>query len=354
MMIDAASLKKGLRCPSMRPMASRPKLGSRRAARRFGLFLTPDFSAFSVSCFVQPFRVANQLSSEKLYEWETISLDSTLVQASNGLSVRPDRPVSDLSAVRELRLTDLVICDGSHRRGDERVIARLRGLSRHGTRIGAISSGTWVLAHAGLLQGRPCTIHWEELEAFRSAFPELSSSSNLFEVDEACFTCAGGAAALDLALHLVAEHAGRPFALQVSERLVLGRMRTEDESQRFRLADRLAVTNTSLLRAVEIMESNLEFPRSLDQIVVETKATKRSLQRLFRKHLQQTPLEYYMSLRLRLGRQLLQQTSMPVIEIALACGFRTPSHFCQRYRRFFGCSPSEDRRRSVVSGDRVA
>ena len=184
---------------------------------RFGILLPPNFSAFSVTCLIEPLRVANRLASKSLYDWKTISLDGQLVTASNGFPLQPD-----LSIDEPEDFTNVVVCNGGndgHLFKDRRAIAWLRRFSRHGTRIGAITSGSWILAYAGLLDDRPCTIHWEELTAFRNTFPHLQVTSNLYEVDRSRFTCGGGTAVFDLILHLIAERMGQTFAMHVSEQL---------------------------------------------------------------------------------------------------------------------------------------
>ena len=119
-----------------------------------------------------------------------------------------------------------------------------------------------MLARAGLLDGHRCTIHWENLPGFIEAFPEIPVSSDLYEIDRNRFTCSGGTAALDLMLHRIALAHGDELATKVSEQCIVDRIRGPHDRQRMPLRVRLGVHHPKLIRAVEIMEGNIEEPLS--------------------------------------------------------------------------------------------
>jgi transcriptional regulator GlxA family with amidase domain len=133
--------------------------------------------------------------------------------------------------------------------------------------------------------------------------------------------------------------------MEVAEQLMHYRMRESHERQRLKTRERLAMADPRLVAAVELMESELEEPLSLAEIARRAAISRRQLERLFAGFFSKSPLEYYRNLRLHKSRRLLVQTAMSVLEIAIACGFRSSSHFTQQYRAFFGRTPSEDRKR---------
>src|SRR5690606_29074019 len=109
------------------------------------------------------------------------------------------------------------------------LIAKLRRLAFYGTSIGAVCTGSWILAKAGLLEGHRCTIHWENYESFREEFPSLEVTQELFEIDRNRFTCAGGTAAIDMMLALISAKKGGEIAALVTDELIHHRMRDATE-----------------------------------------------------------------------------------------------------------------------------
>src|SRR5579883_1564658 len=194
---------------------AKPEIGT--DCEEIGFFLVPRFSMMAFTSAVEPLRAANRLSGRSLYSWRLISTDGAAVAASNGITVLPHAGVAEVE-----HCATVAVCAGVEAGAfdDRRSLAWLRRLAKRGTVIGAISTGTWVLAKAGLLQGHRCTIHWEELPSLAEAHPELDLTANLFEIDTSRFTCSGGTAALDLMLHMIGLRHGHDLATAVSEQFI--------------------------------------------------------------------------------------------------------------------------------------
>jgi transcriptional regulator GlxA family with amidase domain len=210
--------------------------------------------------------------------------------------------------------------------------------------LGSVSNGGYLLAEAGLLDGYRCTVHWENLEAFSGRYAHAEVTGRLFEIDRDRVTCAGGTAALDMMLHRIAADHGHAIAGAVAEQLVHAGARDADKPQRMDVRQRLGVSHPKLLQAVRLMEQTLDEPLPTAELAKEVGVSPRQLERLFKLHLGCTPSRYYVEARLRRGQALLRQTSMSVLEVALACGFASASHFARSYRAFFGRPPRAERR----------
>ena len=312
----------------------------REEPKRFGFLLTPGFSIVPFITAVEPLRIANRLSGRELYDWFSLSKDGAPVTSSNGMTQLPDRSIEAAGA-----LDTLFVCGPFDPQGyqDREVFAWLRRLARHGTTLGGICTGSYVLARAGLLEGHRCTIHWENLEGFTEAFPHIEASGELYEIDRDRYTCSGGIAPLDMMLYLISTEHGHELAVDVSEQLIHERIRDPHDHQRMSLRGRLGVSHPRLLHAIECMEGSLEDPRSLAEIAAQVGISKRQLERLFRTYLGRSPARYYAELRLRRARFLLEQTSMSVTDVGIACGFVSASHFSRSYREHFGKSPRKAR-----------
>lgn len=312
--------------------------------KRIGFLQLPDYSQIAFATAVEPLRMANTLSGMTLYEWPLITLDGQPVKASNGLSMTPDASIQTAGA-----LDLLLVCGGVniHNACDRRILTWLRSLARQRVALGAICTGTYVLARADVLKGYRCTIHWENISSIHEEllFPDTIFSSELFVIDRDRYTCSGGVAPLDMMLNLIAEEAGTELAEEISEEYLHERIRSKSDYQRIPLRVHLGAGQPKLRETVTLMEANIEEPLSLDELAAYVKVSRRQLERLFKKYLNRVPTRYYLELRLSRARQLLLQTSMPIIDVALACGFSSPPHFSKCYHDHFGRSPSSERRR---------
>lgn len=322
-------------------MPSSPGPPTRPSPTHFGFLTLRQFSMIAFTTAIEPLRMANHLSRESIYRWSVFSLDGTPVPASNGLTV------AQTGRIDEANLPDILfVCGGIDVQHvvDEALLHLLRRIARKRIVIGALCTGSYALAKAGVLDGYRCAIHWENLSALRETFPRTVFTPDLFVVDRDRYTCTGGIAPLDLMLHLIAPRIGKTLTAGISDQFIVERVRDGKDRQRIPLPARLGGYHKSLTQAAALMEANIEEPLSLEELAQMTEVSQRQLQRLFRRNLGVTPAQYYVNMRLRRARELLLQTDMPIMNITVACGFRSPCHFSKSYRSVFGHSPSQERR----------
>jgi len=318
---------------------------------RVGFLLVPGFSMIAFASAVEPLRLANRVAGRDIYSWSSYSVDGEPVEASNGFSAMVHGSVFDLD-----QYPVMIVCSGigaEHFR-NKALFGRLRRLASHGTVMGAVCTGTYVLARAGLLDGHRCTIHWENMPGFAEEFPDIEVIPELYEIDGNRFTCSGGTAAVDMMLNLIASQVGHDIAATVADQLMHHRIRSGYEGQRMELRSRLNISHPKLLDAIGLMEESLESPLSCAELAMHADLSPRQLERLFRKHLDRSPTRYYLGLRLDRARFLLLQTSLSILNVALACGFVSASHFSKCYREHFGWTPSDERRSLIRSGEETA
>ncbi|MBD0704716.1 MULTISPECIES: GlxA family transcriptional regulator [unclassified Pseudomonas] len=307
----------------------------------FYFLLMPGFSAIGFISAIEPLRVANRFRGE-LYRWHVLSADGGAVLASNGMSVNADAALESLKKGATL----WVVAGFEPLKFVTPALERwLHRLDNEGFTLGGIDTGSVVLAEAGLLEGHRVTLHWEAIEAFKESYPQLSVTQELFEIDRRRITCAGGTASIDLMLDLIGQAHGPQLAIEVSEQFVLGRIRPRKDHQRMEIASRYGIRNKKLVHVIGEMETHSEPPLSTLALAESINVTRRQLERLFRLHLNDTPSNFYLRLRLEKARQLLRQTDMSVLEVSIACGFESPSYFTRSYRARFERCPREDRRR---------
>jgi transcriptional regulator GlxA family with amidase domain len=312
-------------------------------AARFGFLLLPGFPLMSYASAVEPLRAANALAGCTLYEWRHVTFDGALLTASNGIAFAADARLADT-----LELDALFVCAGGNPAMFDHAptFAVLRALARRGLPIAGMSGGSYVLARAGLLDGYRCTIHWEHIPAFVEEFPLLQVERTLFVIDRGRTTCAGGIAALDMMIEIIARAHGRELATAVSEWYLRTHPREGTDSQRMGLRERVGVANAKLLATLALMEKRLENPASRVELAAAAGVTVRQLERLFATHLKTTIGKRYVETRVERARVLLRQSSLPIAEVAVACGFVSTSHFSRVYKAQFGMSPRSEREAS--------
>ena len=151
-------------------------------------------------------------------------------------------------------------------------------------------------------------------------------------------------------LTLVARDHGAELATSISEQFICDRIRDSNDRQRIPLRQRFGASQPKLVEAVELMESNIEEPMSLDELARHVEISRRQMERIFQKHLNCVPTRYYLELRLRRARELLLRSPKSIVDVAFSCGFVSAPHFSKCYRDFFGKPPREERQRHTQSG----
>lgn len=319
---------------------SLPPLAGPDRPRRFVFVLMERFTMLPFAAAIEPLRVANRLIGKQVYDWALASEGAASVQCSNGVRFATDMDLAPLQ-----RDDVLILCGGLDVQGatTKKLLSWLRREARRGLAIGALCTGAHALAEAGLLDDRRATIHWENQDGFAEAFPQVDLTRSVFVIDGNRMTAAGGTAAADLMLRLIAADHGEALAKTVADQLIHGAIRTDRDTQRLSIPTRIGVRHPKLAEVVQMMEDHLEDPVSPADLATAVGLSTRQLERLFRRYLERSPKRYYMELRLARARNLLMQTDMSVISVALACGFSSPSHFSKCYRAQYGTTPYRER-----------
>ena len=327
-------------------MATNVEAPDGRAPYRIGFLLVPEFSMIAFASAVEALRLANSVMHRPAYDWTTLAAKEGFVLASNTIEVNVGGTLKDAGP-----LDAIFVCGGTNIEDyvNKEMLAGLRRRAAHGVALGALCTGSYILARAGLLDGYRSTIHWENIPAFVEGFPDLDVVSDLFVIDRNRYTCAGGTSALDLMLDLISRQYGKEIAADVSDRLIHHRIRDSNEAQRMDLRSRSGISHPKLLAIVTAMENNIEQPMTCAELAFSVGLSTRQLERLFRSYLNATPTRYYLCMRLERARFLLRHTSLSIFDVALATGFISASHFSKCFREQFNSPPSADRQRGKMS-----
>ncbi len=317
-----------------------PLPASRARSRRFVFVLLPNFTMLCFSCAVEALRIANRMSGQTLYTWALAGEGGDTASCSNGTEFKLTMDLEELA-----RDDTVMVCGGIDVQAatSKRMLNGLRREARRGVVMGGLCTAGYTLARAGLLDGKRATIHWENQDSFAEEFEAVHLTKSVFVVDGNRITTAGGTASIDLMLKLIADDHGEDLANAVADQLIYSSIRTDQDTQRLSIPTRIGVRHPKLSRVIQAMEKAIEDPISPAILAEEVGMSTRQLERLFRRYLSRSPKRYYMELRLQKARNLLMQTDMSVINVALACGFASPSHFSKCYRAHYATTPYRER-----------
>lgn len=312
-----------------------------RRLTRMAFVLVPRFNMMTVTTAIEPVRIANYLAPEKLYAWKFLSVNGGDIRASNGMSVSTD-PVdqADVSA-NIVFVCGSWGCDHFH---SPILFNWLRQQERKGATLISLELGIYILARAGLLSEKLATTHWSCMAGFEEQFPQIPLQEQLYTSDRNVLTCAGGTASLDLVLDVIARAHGDQLALEVADQMLHHPMRAAEASQRRTMGGVDADIHPVIKAAIALIEANMVEPMTVPEIADELGVSQRQLERLFRRHMGCSAVQFSQLLRLQYARVLLTSTRLSIREVSAASGFNSMSYFSQAFGKCFDKKPSEYRR----------
>ncbi len=314
--------------------------GAEANPRHFVFVLLDKFSLLSFASALDSLRIANRMADKELYTWTLAGEGGDTVSCSAGTTFNVETDLVELQ-----RDDVILICGGVDVQlaTTKKVLNWVRREARRGLRIGGLCTAAYTLAKAGLLDGKRATIHWENSDSFIEEFDEVELTKSVFQIDGNRMTTAGGTSSIDLMLKIIADDYGEDLANAVADQMIYSSIRTDQDTQRLSTPTRIGVRHPKLSQVILMMEKNIEEPISPSILAKDVGMSTRQLERLFRRYLSRSPKRYYMELRLHKARNLLMQTDMSVINVALACGFASPSHFSKCYRAHYNTTPYRER-----------
>ena len=308
-------------------------------ATKIGFLVTPGFPILTLSAALEPLRMANDIIGLEVFAWHLLTEDGNPVESSSRVLITPD---SAMDAAQDIDM--LFVVGGLWLTTEKRPALQnqLRRLARRGVTIGALSSGVFALARAGLLDKNKCAVHWYVRNAFQELFPDLELSSKLFEISDGRITCAGGTASLDMMLALMSPTLSASVRHEISTWIHYPKIRDRFDEQGGAELGPMSVSSPRVAQAISIFRRNIEYPLQMHDVAARIGVSVRQLERLFRAQFGNTPTVVYRQIRLLQARELIQYTSMRLTDIALATGFQSYSHFSRCYLQQFGSRPGRN------------
>lgn len=277
---------------------------------------------------------------DRWYRFAVVAVENGPLRATGGIRIDAPHGLDCLSEA------DIILVPGW--RGVDapipsHLLAALRDAHASGARIASICSGAFVLAAAGLLDGRRATTHWRYASALAERYPSIHVEPDVLYVDDGdVLTSAGSAAGLDLCLHIVRADFGAACANTVARRLVLPPQR-EGGQRQFVAAPVPRERGSRIGPLLDAVRARLNESWPLARLAREAGLSSRTLARHMRDRMGETPLGWLTKARVARAAELLETTDVPLADVAAACGFGSPETFRREFRRAHGIAPSQHR-----------
>ena len=308
---------------------------------KFNLVLQPEFPLNALILASDALRIANQNSGRDLFQWRFVSETGEPVRASNGMWFGVD---CDIDAMPSADVYLLFEGNLPTQRNSAKLLGHLRTAARFGAIVGAVDTGAFALAQAGIVgteDDPDIVLHWEAAPTFQERFPQAAPKDQIYLIHGNRAHCAGGVATLDMVLDLIARFYGQAMANEVANALVHSRRDPVTEQR----GDTAIGTEAEALprRLVSLMEQNLDFPLSLEQLAEASGTSPRTLSRVCKQTFGESPMRFYRHIRLQAARNFLFYEEFSIKDVAIACGFSYPAVFSRVFKEQFGQTPSDFR-----------
>lgn len=302
------------------------------------VLLLPRFSNHCLANAIEPLRAANDFLMREAYRWQFVTLDGRDVMSSSGLPVKPngrlrDHPGGDVLVI-------MSSYDVRHYATPATARALLAAAKRFNSLVG-MDTGAWLMADAGLLNGRTATIHWDELTAFSESFGAVNVVADRVIYDEDFITCGGAMTAFDLILEQIRRTHGSAIALDVASLFL---HHSSDASRPPTVSGR---ATPIVQRCLDMMMSNLEVPLAINTLAERLQTNQKTLNRGFHAEFGAPPAAVYKRIRLAEARRLVRYSNHSIAEIAVRSGYTNPAAMTRAFVNAFGVTPSSLRQKSA-------
>jgi transcriptional regulator GlxA family with amidase domain len=334
--------------------SSMPSVAREQAEPRLvAMLVYPGVVAMDVFGPLEAFATANAIARRSLYRIAIAGMSMAPVDTSLGIQITPSVAVAAI----EGPIDTLLVSGGfgqAEASGDQHLLAWLKTAALEARRCGSICTGAFVLAAAGLLDGRRATTHWAMAAVVSRRYPRVSVEvDRIFVRDGSVYTSAGVTAGIDLALGMIEEDHGRTLALRAARSLVVYLKRPGGQSQfsNYLLAQFAASPPVRL--AQEWALENLTADLGVRALAARAQMSERTFRRAFAEETGETPREFVERIRIDAARSLFEEAQLPVQAVATRCGFETVDNLRRAFLRRLGVTPQHYRQRFRLADDDV-
>ena len=310
-----------------------------------GVLVFPDFQLLDAAGPISVFEIASRYATGTA-SIQVVAVTPGPVRSTSGVEIlarglRPSGAITTLIVAGGEGVEAAARCD--------KTLSLLRGLAKRGIRIASVCSGAFILAEAGLLDGRRATTHWQRTRQFLKSYPQVKlEPDQIFTRDGNIWTSAGITAGIDLSLAMVAEDFGEEIAQKTAKQLVLYHRRSGGQSQFSSLLE-LKAPNGRFGPLLAWAREHLDAPLTVEDLAEQAGMSSRHFTRAFIAETGTTPSKAVERLRIEVARERVQSSSEAIERVAETTGFRDPERMRRAFIRAFGQPPQSLRRAARAS-----
>lgn len=335
------SVMRDINCPFL------PSITNHTTPVRVAFVLQEHFSLMAFTAAVDAMVTANLVCSSTLFEFSTFGINTTQVKSDLAIEISTTDLLAQLPVTGEQSVDILIVCGGlrCNLAEHEALSTKLRTAVKADITLGGLWNGTIALAHAGVLDNQPCTLHPDNHAYMNEHFTQIKLVQKNVVIANKRATSAGPNSALEMMLNLIEQIYSSAVVRAIREILSSDRGNESNQMQTFPATTHNPEFPLSLNEVMTLMRVNIVEPLSIDELAQCIGSSRRKIERLFRTYLETTPSRYYLELRITHAHRLILQSDSSITSIAVACGFISSPHFSHCFKDYFGITPSQARQR---------
>lgn len=311
--------------------------------RSIELLICRRFNDLEVASISQTLATANDILAEQCFSWRFVSETPGLVKSETGMIVRAEPAIDDHG------FSDLMVVVGGAGASQASWLRRARAMQRKAKPVVLLSdAATAYIKETGTPTGK-VTTHWRDIATLAETGYHPTLTSRFSENSDGIITAAGAGATSELMIGLIAPLLQSPQVAELGNRLLLHTIRKSDAEQPKGIADNAGLFDVHVTESIRLMEGSISEPMSMAELTQQVGVSTRHLERVFRRVFDDTPAKFYKRLRTKRARTMIEETLMPMIEIAVATGFGSCDTLAKAVKDEYGVTPSKMRSRKKIS-----
>jgi len=311
--------------------------------RSFELYVADGFSELELAAITHTLTEANDTLAEHVFSWRFVSDVPGLVKGASNMMVRAE------PAIANYGFSDVMIVVGGHHNAKPAWLARARAMQRKARLVVLLSDAATAYIKSTTAPAGGVTTHWRDIAVLEESgyYPNLTTRFS--ENSDGIVTAAGAGATSELIIGLIAPQLQAPHVAELGNRLLLHTIRKSDAEQPKDIADNEGLFDIHVTQAIRLMEDTIADPMPMAELTAQVGLSTRHLERVFRKVFNDSPARFYKKLRAKRARTMIEETLMPMVDIAVATGFGSVNTLAKAVKDEYGVTPSKMRARRKIS-----
>ncbi|WP_299969283.1 helix-turn-helix domain-containing protein [uncultured Roseobacter sp.] len=306
------------------------------------IHVSKGFSGLELTSITHVLATANTLLGRDQFSWRYTTDAPGIITGDQGALVRAEPAITDH------RLADMMVVVGGKGAIIGAWLPRARAMQRKARTVVLLSDAATAYIQATKLPAGRVTTHWRDVTALVETGYHPKLTTHLSENSDGIITAAGAGATLELMVGLIAPHLTGPQVAELGNHLLLQTIRKSDAEQPKCMADNEGLFDARLTEVIRLMEDTVNDPLSMDEITARVRISTRHLERVFRATFDDTPARFYKRLRVKRARTMIEESLLPMIDIAIACGFGSCTTMAKAVKGEYGATPSQMRSRKSI------